>query len=81
MIISVGVNIYPQEIENALTLHPRIRDFAIIGAPDPDMGERVVAVVELRDSADVSDALKEELTTYVRERLGGMKPINRSTSA
>lgn len=73
MIISGGVNIYPQEIENALTLHPKVRDVAVIGAPDPDMGERVVAVVELRDSADASDMLRAELTTYLRQRLGGVK--------
>lgn len=73
MIISGGVNIYPQEIENALALHPQVRDVAVIGAPDPDMGERVVAVVELRDPSDASDALKNELAAYLRERLGGVK--------
>lgn len=73
MIISGGVNIYPQEIENALALHPKVRDVAVIGAPDPDMGERVVAVIELRDTADASDALKADLTVYLRERLGGLK--------
>ena len=73
MIISGGVNIYPQEIENALALHPKVRDVAVIGAPDPDMGERVVAVVELRDPADASDALKAGLAAYLRERLGGVK--------
>ena len=45
MIISGGVNIYPQEIENRLITHPRVADVAVIGAPDPEMGERVVAVV------------------------------------
>ena len=43
MIISGGVNIYPQEIENAFTLHPKVADIGVIGVPDPEMGERVVA--------------------------------------
>jgi long-chain acyl-CoA synthetase len=73
MIISGGVNIYPQEIENALALHPKVRDVAVIGAPDLEMGERVVAVVELRDPADASATLKADLTIYLRERLGGLK--------
>ncbi|HJS10523.1 acyl-CoA synthetase [Sphingopyxis sp.] len=73
MIISGGVNIYPQEIENCLALHPKVRDVAVIGAPDPDMGEKVVAVVELRNPADASDALKADLKAYLRERLGGVK--------
>ncbi|MFX7571018.1 acyl-CoA synthetase, partial [Acinetobacter baumannii] len=46
MIISGGVNIYPQEIENLLTQHPKIADVAVFGAPDEEMGERVVAVVQ-----------------------------------
>jgi acyl-CoA synthetase (AMP-forming)/AMP-acid ligase II len=46
MIISGGVNIYPQEIENLLVHHPKVADAAVIGAPDPDMGERVIAVVQ-----------------------------------
>jgi acyl-CoA synthetase (AMP-forming)/AMP-acid ligase II len=45
MIISGGVNIYPQEIENLLVTHPKVADAAVIGAPDPEMGEKVVAVV------------------------------------
>ena len=49
MIISGGVNIYPQEIENVLALHPKIFDVAVIGVPDPEMGEQVKAVVQLRD--------------------------------
>jgi long-chain acyl-CoA synthetase len=73
MIISGGVNIYPQEIENALALHPKVRDAAVIGAPDPDMGEKVVAVIELLKKEDAGDALKTEISSFLRERLGGVK--------
>jgi len=45
MIICGGVNIYPQEIECVLTMHPKILDLAVIGVPDPEMGEQVKAVV------------------------------------
>ena len=73
MIISGGVNIYPQEIENRLVTHPRVADVAVIGAPDPDMGERVVAVVQPLDMADATPAFAEELTRWCREELSGVK--------
>ena len=46
MIISGGVNIYPQEAENVLAIHPAVADVAVFGIPDEDMGERVHAVVQ-----------------------------------
>ena len=49
MIISGGVNIYPQEAENVLVTHPTVVDVAVIGVPDDDMGEAVKAVVQLAD--------------------------------
>jgi long-chain acyl-CoA synthetase len=73
MIISGGVNIYPQEIENVLTLHPRIHDVAVIGVPHPEMGQEVKAVVALREGVDASDALAAEIIGYVRERLAHFK--------
>lgn len=72
-IISGGVNIYPQEIENVLSAHPAISDVAVFGAPDADFGERVVAVVELAASEKPSDALAAEIQAYARERLGSIK--------
>jgi long-chain acyl-CoA synthetase len=51
MIISGGVNIYPQELENLLVTHPKIADAAVIGARDPEMAEKVVAVVQPMDRA------------------------------
>lgn len=73
MIISGGVNIYPQEIENVLALHPAIADVAVIGVPDPDMGEQVKAVVELRESHNGSTELAAEIIEYVRARIAHYK--------
>jgi long-chain acyl-CoA synthetase len=73
MIISGGVNIYPQETENVLTMHPAVADVAVIGAPDPDMGERVVAVVQPADPDRAGPELAEELIGYCRERLAAYK--------
>jgi long-chain acyl-CoA synthetase len=78
MIISGGVNIYPQEIENLLVVHPKVADAAVIGAPDPDMGERVVAIVQpldlsVCDSAKAAAALADELTAYLAGQLSRVK--------
>jgi long-chain acyl-CoA synthetase len=73
MIISGGVNIYPQEVENVLTLHPAIYDVGVIGIPDPEFGEQVKAVVQLREGFEPSDELAAELIDYVRERLAHYK--------
>lgn len=73
MIISGGVNIYPQEIENHLVTHPRVQDVAVIGGPHEEMGEEVIAVVQPVDMADAGDALRDDLITYAREKLSGVK--------
>jgi long-chain acyl-CoA synthetase len=73
MIISGGVNIYPQEIENHLVTHPKVQDVAVIGGPHDEMGEEVVAVVQPLDMADAGEALREELTAFAREKLSGIK--------
>ena len=73
MIISGGVNIYPQEVENRLITHPRVADVAVIGAPCPDMGERVVAVVQPVDMAEAGEALADELIRWCRAELSGVK--------
>jgi acyl-CoA synthetase (AMP-forming)/AMP-acid ligase II len=73
MIISGGVNIYPQEIENLLITHPKVADAAVIGAPDPDMGERVVAVVQPLDMADAGEALADELREWLAPQLSRIK--------
>jgi long-chain acyl-CoA synthetase len=73
MIISGGVNIYPQEIENVLTLHPAVFDVAVIGVPHPEMGEQVKAVVQLRAGVEGCDELAADLIGYVRNRLAHYK--------
>ena len=55
MIISGGVNIYPREIEDVLTAHPAIFDVAVLGTPDPDMGEHVTAFVQLSNGATATE--------------------------
>ena len=73
MIISGGVNVYPQEAENALTLHPEVADVAVFGVPDAEMGEAVKAVVQPRDMARAGPELEAELTAFVRARLSHVK--------
>jgi acyl-CoA synthetase (AMP-forming)/AMP-acid ligase II len=73
MIISGGVNIYPQETENVLTLHPDVADVAVIGVPDSDFGEAVKAVVVPTDPAAAGPALAESLIGYCRDRLAHYK--------
>ena len=70
MIISGGVNIYPQQIENVLALHPLLHDVAVIGVPNPDLGEEVKAVVQPAEGVAGSAALAQELQDFVREKLG-----------
>ncbi|MBN9735614.1 MULTISPECIES: acyl-CoA synthetase [unclassified Pseudonocardia] len=72
-IISGGVNIYPQEIENVLVLHPAIRDVAVVGLPDPEMGESVTAFVEPRDGIDTNPELGEEIIEFVKARIASFK--------
>jgi acyl-CoA synthetase (AMP-forming)/AMP-acid ligase II len=73
MIISGGVNIYPQEAENVLISHPRVADVAVIGVPNEDFGEEVKGVVQPIDWTDASPALADELVAYCRERLSPIK--------
>jgi fatty-acyl-CoA synthase len=70
MIISGGVNIYPQIIENALALHPLVEDAAVIGVPDAYLGEAVKAVIQLRPGAAAGAETTEALMTYLHGRVG-----------
>ena len=73
MIISGGVNIYPQETENLLTAHLAVADVAVIGVPNEDLGEEVKAVVQLADPAAAGPELARELIDYCRDRLAHFK--------
>ncbi|GAA1844677.1 acyl-CoA synthetase [Pseudonocardia alni subsp. carboxydivorans] len=73
MIISGGVNIYPQEVEDALALHPKVLDVAVIGVPDDEMGEKVKAVVQPPEGVDAGPELERELIDFVRERIAHYK--------
>jgi acyl-CoA synthetase (AMP-forming)/AMP-acid ligase II len=73
MIISGGVNIYPQEAENLLTLHPAVFDVAVIGVPNDDFGEEVKAVVQPVDWAAAGPELADELIAYCRQHLADVK--------
>ena len=69
MIISGGVNIYPQAIEDALALHPSVADVAVIGVPSEEMGEDVKAVIETADGVEASEALERELIDFLRDKV------------
>jgi long-chain acyl-CoA synthetase len=73
MIISGGVNVYPQETENILIMHPKVADVAVIGVPHDELGEEVKAVVQPRDWADAGPDLAAELSAFARERLSHIK--------
>jgi long-chain acyl-CoA synthetase len=76
MIISGGVNIYPQEAENVLVTHPKVVDIAVFGVPNDDFGEEVKAVVqpaEMPADPDAARALERELIEYCRSQLADVK--------
>ncbi|MCB0220760.1 MAG: acyl-CoA synthetase [Chrysiogenetes bacterium] len=73
MIISGGVNIYPQETENALIMHPKVADAAVIGVPNEEFGEEVKAVVQLEDMSLAGPELARELIDFCRERIADVK--------
>ena len=73
MIISGGVNIYPQEIENLLVTHPKVADVAVFGVPNDEMGEEVKAVIQPADMADAGAGLAQELQEFCRQHLARYK--------
>jgi acyl-CoA synthetase (AMP-forming)/AMP-acid ligase II len=73
MIISGGVNIYPQEAENILTMHPSVFDVAVFGVPNEDFGEEVKAVVQAADGAVPGPELERELIAFCRSQLADVK--------
>ena len=73
MIISGGVNIYPQEAENVLTMHPKVLDVAVFGVPNDDLGEEVKAVVQLIDPSIEGDDVERELLAFCQDQLAKVK--------
>ena len=73
MIISGGVNIYPQEIEDLLITHPKVFDAAVFGVPNEDLGEEVKAVVQVMPGIAADEVLTEELLAFCREHLSRQK--------
>lgn len=67
------MNIYPQEIEDCLTLHPDVFDVAVIGVPDEEFGESVLAVVQLNVDVPADDSTAESLIRHVRSRIAAFK--------
>jgi long-chain acyl-CoA synthetase len=70
MIVSGGINIYPQEIEEALCAHPKILEAAVIGVADPVWGEAVKAIVVLKPGEELGE---RDIIDFCRERLAGYK--------
>jgi fatty-acyl-CoA synthase len=73
MIISGGVNIYPQETENVLALHPAVHDVAVIGVPDPEMGESVKAFVQPAAGVRTGPELEAEIIAFVKSKIASFK--------
>jgi acyl-CoA synthetase (AMP-forming)/AMP-acid ligase II len=73
MIVSGGVNIYPQEVENLLVMHPKLVDAAVFGVPNDEFGEEVKAVVQPIAGLDAGPALEAELIDYCRSQLAAYK--------
>ncbi len=73
MIISGGVNIYPQEAENLIVTHPKVLDAAVIGVPNEDLGEEVKAVVQPMEGVEPGPELERELLAFCREHLAHFK--------
>lgn len=72
-IISGGVNIYPQEIENRILAHPSVRDVAVVGLSDPEYGQKVVAIIEPMKMISADEDLKKSIQAFCRETLSGIK--------
>jgi long-chain acyl-CoA synthetase len=73
MIITGGVNVYPQEAENVLITHPAVVDVAVFGVPNEDFGEEVKALVQLADMSRAGPELERELIEFCRRQLSHIK--------
>jgi acyl-CoA synthetase (AMP-forming)/AMP-acid ligase II len=73
VIISGGVNIYPQEVENLLHTHPKVHDVAVFGIPNEEYGEEVKAVIVPQDGCAACSELAAELIDWCRSRIASLK--------
>jgi long-chain acyl-CoA synthetase len=73
MIITGGTNVYPAEIESVLLSHPKVHDAGVIGLPDPDWGETIMALVQLKPGFEAGAEMQSELTAFCKERLASYK--------
>ena len=73
MIISGGVNIYPQETENVLVMHPKVLDAAVIGVPHEEFGEEVKGIIQLRDHAEAGPKMEQELMGFCKSKISRIK--------
>jgi acyl-CoA synthetase (AMP-forming)/AMP-acid ligase II len=73
MIISGGVNVYPQETEDCLIIHEKVADVAVFGVPNSDLGEEVKAVVQAVDFSEAGEALERELIEYCKSKISKIK--------
>ena len=73
MIISGGVNIYPQETEDLIITHPKVFDCAVIGAPNQEFGEEVKAIVQPVSWNEKGKDLEEEIINFCKENLSSIK--------
>jgi acyl-CoA synthetase (AMP-forming)/AMP-acid ligase II len=73
LILSGGTNVYPQEVENVLALHPAVQDVAVVGIADPDLGRRVHALVQPADPREAGPELAADIVAYCRDRLAHYK--------
>jgi fatty-acyl-CoA synthase len=81
VIISGGVNVYSQEVENCLSAHPDVMDVAVIGVPDEEMGESVLAVVQLMSGIVPGPELERELIAFARDNMAHYKAPRRVSFA
>ncbi|WP_342662539.1 AMP-binding enzyme [Acaricomes phytoseiuli] len=73
MILRGGYNVYPREVEEVLYEHPAVVEVAVLGKPDTEYGEEVVAVIALAEGAESQDGLLEQIQEFAKERLAAYK--------